>query len=170
MNSNPSFYPKHLAKQYVGLWSLDQARGHGGPLGQPVVVSPALGEPASNVSSNGKRSVTPVGGNQHLNQSTGGGSTESSPSFSTIMDTSVSSRQNQEPSKKILQGLPDSFITAMRRLFDLLDIEQAGRVHIHGMLFLYHYIKISVFRQHFDSTYYIRILERYFILKLSFFP
>ena len=61
MNSNPSFYPKHLAKQYVGLWSLDQARGHGGPLGQPVVVSPALGAPASNVSSNGQRSVTPVG-------------------------------------------------------------------------------------------------------------
>ena len=143
MNSNPSFYPKHLAKQYVGLWSLDQTRGHGGPLNQPVVVSPALGTPASNVSSsNGQRSVTPVGGNQHLNQSTritGGGSTESSPSFSTnsmspsIMDTSVGSRQNQEPSKKILQGLPDSFITAMRRLFDLLDIEQAGRVHIHGM-------------------------------------
>ena len=140
MNSNPSFYPKHLAKQYVGLWSLDQTRGHGGPLNQPVVVSPALGTPASNA--NGQRSVTPVGlvgGNQHLNQSTSGGSTESSPSFSTnsmspsIMDTSVGSRQNQEPSKKILQGLPDSFITAMRRLFDLLDIEQAGRVHIHGM-------------------------------------
>ena len=52
------------------------------------------------------------------------------------MDTSVGSRQNQEPSKKILQGLPDSFITAMRRLFDLLDIEQAGRVHIHGMYLL----------------------------------
>ena len=142
MNSNPSFYPKHLAKQYVGLWNQDQTRGHGGPLNQPVVVSPALGTPASNA--NGQRSVTPVGhgGIQHLNQSTritGGGSSESSPSFSTnsmspsIMDTSVGSRQNQEPSKKILQGLPDSFITAMRRLFDLLDIEQAGRVHIHGM-------------------------------------
>ena len=89
MNSNPSFYPKHLAKQYVGLWSLqDQTREHGGPLNQPVVVSPALGTPASNVSSsNGQRSVTPVGGNQHLNQSstsiTGAGSAESSPSFST---------------------------------------------------------------------------------------
>ena len=115
MNSNPSFYPKHLAKQYVGVWNGDQVRSNTNPLNQP----PAGNFSFTNV--NGQRSVTPV--------SVGGSPNHSmSPN---AMDSSVSSR-HQEPGKKILQGLPDSFIVAMRRLFDLLDVTKAGRVHILG--------------------------------------
>ena len=118
MNSNPSFYPKHLAKQYVGLWNGDQVRSNINPLNQPA---PADNFNFTNNVNGQNRSVTPV--------SVGGSPNHSmSPN---AMDSSVSSRY-QEPGKKILQGLPDSFIVAMRRLFDLLDVSKAGRVHILG--------------------------------------
>ena len=141
MNSNPSFYPKHLAKQYVGLYSEKQVKNDERPLNH------------EGSRWNGQRSVTPVGVESHLNGHSsfivGSSSTETSPtlsstnSMSPMMDNSfsmltISSRgQNQEPNKKILQGLPDSFIVAMKKLFDLLDVEKAGRVHIHGKRFLF---------------------------------
>ena len=137
MNSNPSFYPKHLAKQYVGLYSEKQVRNHENPLNQ------------EGSRCNGQRSFTPVGVGSHSSFIGGSSSTETSPtlsssnSMSPMMDNSlsmltISSRgQNQEPNKKILQGLPDSFIVAMKKLFDLLDVEKAGRVHIHGKRFIF---------------------------------
>ena len=138
MNSNPSFYPKHLAKQYVGLYSEKQVKNHERPLNQKQQVAP----PASLF-------TPPVHLNGHSSFIVGSSSTETSPtlsstnSMSPMMDNSlsmltISSRgQNQEPNKKILQGLPDSFIVAMKKLFDLLDVEKAGRVHIHGKRFLF---------------------------------
>ena len=36
----------------------------------------------------------------------------------------------QDTNRKILEGLPDTFITAMKQLFTLLDIENSGHVHI----------------------------------------
>ena len=153
MNSNPSFYPKHLAKQYVGLYSEKQMRNHENPFNQQQVgATKEAGACFTNI--NGKRSITPVNVGDHLNEHSsfigGSASTETSPSLSSssnsmsaMMDNSlsmltISSRgQNQEPNKKILQGLPDSFIVAMKKLFDLLDVEKVGRVHIHGKRFLF---------------------------------
>ena len=138
MNSNPSFYPKHLAKQYVGLYGEKQVRNHENPLQQ--VSTPASFTPPVLIGSHLNGHSSFVGGSS---------STETSPNFSSsnsmspMMDNSLSmlttsSRgQNQEPNKKILQGLPDSFIVAMKKLFDLLDVEKAGRVHIHGKRFLF---------------------------------
>ena len=36
----------------------------------------------------------------------------------------------QDSNRKILEGLPDTFIMAMKQLFTLLDIENSGHVHI----------------------------------------
>ena len=133
MNSNPSFYPKHLAKQYVGLYSEKQVRNNGNSLNCQQVL------PNFTNKNNGQRSFTPVGSSTETSPSL-----SSSNSMSPMMENSLSilttsSRgQNQEPNKKILQGLPDSFIVAMKKLFDLLDIENAGRVHIHGKR--YHFL------------------------------
>ena len=118
MNSNPSFYPKHLARKYVQEWN------------QAVEdIPPSLQvPPASRVPKiNGQRSVSPVG-----NSSTSvmaSNSTESSPSS---MNSSEMSNISLRSNRKILEGLPDTFIAAMKQLFCLLDIDGCGQVHIEG--------------------------------------
>jgi hypothetical protein len=138
MNSNPSFYPKHLARQYVSIWNGGGSErlpsAHVAPQQQQQVDKFA---PAQNV--NGQKSETPPVGsgrlailNHHIN------SVETSPILSTGSMSPMSPPENlakRPSSNKVLQGLPNSFISAMRKLFDLLDIENDGRVHIDGKPF-----------------------------------
>ena len=92
MNSNPSFYPKHLAKRYVQHWNQEEE-------GQQVAPAPLV----TNINGQNVIQCTPVSN-----------------------DSSLSSTMDQN--RKI--SLPDTFITAMRQLFTLLDIDNIGQVHI----------------------------------------
>merc|ERR1712156_1418551 len=59
------------------------------------------------------------------------GSTLSSSSLNaSSLDSSNTSKSSMDSNKKILEGLPDTFIMAMKQLFTLLDIENSGHVHI----------------------------------------
>ena len=144
MNSNPSFYPKHLAKQYVQQWKgsqKDHEFDHQRSLQQVPIVAPASVVTNFNGQSENNRSVTPV------QQRVTGLFNESSPTFSSTSMTSSSpldysngstssssSRliMNHTSNRKILEGLPDTFIAAMKQLFTLLDFENSGQVHIEG--------------------------------------
>lgn len=131
MNSNPSFYPKHLARQFVH-------QGWNQPELGDLQVSPPPSvhvPPASRVPKiNGQppRSNTPVGvGNVSNLAVMASNSTESSPNSMNSTEISISSRDGSRSSnRKILEGLPDTFITAMKQLFCLLDHEGCGQVHI----------------------------------------
>jgi len=125
MNSNPSFYPKHLARQYVhhrGWKEPDEA--------EELQVPPPASLHVPKI--NGQRSVTPVGNvSMPAAVTMTSNSTESSPSSSmNSTELSISSRDGSRSNRKILEGLPDTFITAMKQLFCLLDVEGCGQVHI----------------------------------------
>lgn len=126
MDSKPSFYPKHLAKQYtVGIWSDHEA---GRAMRQQVGGDQVAPAPFVN-----GRNRTPVGNAG----SSGANSNEVSPNSSSgSMDSSYmdhhGSKGFRQPGKKVLQGLPDSFIYSMKRLFTLLDVDNTGLVHIEG--------------------------------------
>lgn len=124
MNSNPSFYPKHLARQYVhhrGWKEPDEA--------EELQVPPPASLHVPKI--NGQRSVTPVGNVNPAAVNMTSNSTESSPSSSmNSTELSISSRDGSRSNRKILEGLPDTFITAMKQLFCLLDVEGCGQVHI----------------------------------------
>lgn len=115
MNSNPSFYPKHLARQYVQQWN-----GNGEAMTSQQV-APAPVPTAMNFNGHDQRSVTPVG-------NVSGVSSSSPCSFN--MSPTLETRSPLESNRKILEGLPDTFITAMKQLFTLLDLENTGHVHI----------------------------------------
>jgi len=147
MNSNPRFYPKHLAKKYVQQWNEKVVPEVQAPVAgaeaENSVNSQQVGPPALSVVTNinGFRSATPVG-NERVS-STGFKSSEdqtnSSPNSlsSTSMNASsldcssnTSKNSSMDSNRKILEGLPDTFILAMKQLFTLLDIENSGHVHI----------------------------------------
>merc|ERR1711974_35068 len=83
---------------------------------------------------NGQRSATPVGNGRvgfKSSEETSPGSTLSSTSMNaSSLDSSNTSKSSMDSNRKILEGLPDTFIMAMKHLFTLLDIENSGHVHI----------------------------------------
>jgi len=135
MNSNnPRFYPKHLAKKYAQQWNEKDSNctpAESEENSSIQQVAPALLD--TNI--NGQSTPPPVGGNSRIgfksSEETSPSSTLSSSSLNaSSLDSSNTSKSSMDSNKKILEGLPDTFIMAMKQLFTLLDIENSGHVHI----------------------------------------
>jgi len=131
MNERPSFYPKHLARQYVSSTRCSDTR------------------PKAEVRPLESETETKIGAKKFVFAPAITSSTVYLPSArsqenvvpTTTTTTTTVIRQPQEieancdqskPSSKVLSGLPDSFVEAMRRLFNLMDTKNEGRIKFEG--------------------------------------
>ena len=140
MNEKPSFYPKHLARQYVS-----SSRCETRPKAEirPMEVS----ETESKIGAK-KFIFAPAitSSTVHLQQPRPSVSQENpAPVFATNPEQQIQNSQNfvesfvakvetSRPTSKVLNGLPDSFVEAMRRLFNLMDANNEGRIKFDGKI------------------------------------
>ena len=157
---NPSFYPKHLARQY--------AQGQASGVKQPPNEVPMLlrlqnferpwaqvyplpgGEtsqnPINNVNNKYMAQQQVVVDGQVQEEQTVGiehrhvpNRCLSSSTCTTIVDATTKAKTDHEPinvvhkSSAVFSGLPPTFIDAMKKLFDLVDTHKQGRVLLEGI-------------------------------------
>ena len=137
MNEKPSFYPKHLARQYVSSSRCEsRPKAEIRPMEAPETESkigakkfmfaPAITsstvhlQPRPSVSQEQSVPVAASIPEQH------------SHNIQSFGDNLVPKIETARPTSKVLNGLPDSFVEAMRRLFNLMDINNEGRIKFDG--------------------------------------
>ena len=110
MNERPSFYPKHLARQYVSATRCLNRPGN--------EVKPSI---LTEKESKKKDFFAPTitSSTIHLHSVK-----------QKLMETE---NVEQCKSSKVLTGLPDSFVEAMRKLFNLIDSKNEGKIKFEGM-------------------------------------
>lgn len=116
MNSNPSFYPKHLARQYVNVWSNQQASSRP-PLQQqqqPRFDHHRPLEATRSLERHMEDRLTPPPSQDEWDRQR------------TVMNDEDHPRSSGNT--KVFGGLPPPFIAAMKKLFDILDTDNTGRV------------------------------------------
>ena len=136
MNERPSFYPKHLARQYVSSSRCTDTR-------PKAEVRPLESETETKMSAK-KFVFAPAITSSTVYLPSARFQETVSPAGTTTTTTII--RQPQEietnceqtkPSSKVLSGLPDSFVEAMRRLFNLMDTKNEGRIKFDGEIFYF---------------------------------
>ena len=115
MNEKPSFYPKHLARQYVSSNRFDsRPKAEVRPLESPEKPKKDFFAPTITSSTVNLPFV-----NSQRTQSNDEESGKSEPNKS---------------SSKVLSGLPESFVEAMRKLFNVMDTNKEGRIKFEGKI------------------------------------
>ncbi len=137
MNERPSFYPKHLARQYVSSSRCTDTRPKAEvrPLesetenkigAKKFVFAPAI--TSSTVYLPSVKSL------ENMEPLTTTSTTTTGPIIRQPQEMEPNCEQTK-PSSKVLSGLPDSFVEAMRRLFNLMDTRNEGRIKFEGEIF-----------------------------------
>ena len=120
MNEKPSFYPKHLARQYVSSNRCDsRPKAEVRPLESPEKSKKEYFAPTITSSTVYLPSVN-------------------NPPKASINkeETSTSKTDPNKSSSKVLSGLPDSFVEAMRKLFTVMDTNNEGRIKFEGRIII----------------------------------
>jgi len=113
MNEVPSFYPKHLAMQYVSSTQCSN---------RPKAEVRPLASPEKDPRSTKKDLFAPM-------------ITSSTVNLPSVKQNLIENRSvEQNKCSKALSGLPDSFADAMRSIYNLMDVRNDGRVRLEGKL------------------------------------
>ena len=151
---NPSFYPKHLARQYAQGGALRTQNGvplrlqnFERPWAHVYPLPGGENSPPMNNNNNkySEQQVVMVEGQVQHEQTVGNmsSSTENhqvpinSLSINCKKDVASGSKMQVPKNSAVFSGLPPAFIEAMKKLFDMVDTHREGRVRLEGKHYLY---------------------------------
>jgi len=140
MNEVPSFYPKHLAMQYVSSTQCSN---------RPKAEVRPLASPEKDFRSTKKDLFAPM-------------ITSSTVNLPSVKQNLIENRSvEQNKCSKALSGLPDSFVDAMRSIYNLMDVRNDGRVRLEGKLLAVAYsVPILKLKGYFIENYFV---ESFFV-------
>ena len=134
MNGVPSFYPKHLARQYVSSTRCSSASVQSKPeVRTQDVVSPL-------------KEKDPWAAKKDLFAPLITSSTVNLPS------AKQSSAEHSRSSKVVTGGLPDSFVASLRSIFNMMDPSNEGRVRLEGSMPIQGSITLALLNWAFGSS------------------